>query len=51
MNNACEYEALILGLETTRKLKIVNLIDYGDAKFISKKIIQIYQAKPSRMMV
>jgi ribonuclease HI len=30
-NNVCEYEALILGLEATRKLKIKYLIVYLDA--------------------
>jgi len=30
-NNVCEYEALILGLEAPRKLKIKHLIVYGDA--------------------
>jgi hypothetical protein len=29
-NNVCEYEALVLGLEAARKLKIENLIVYGD---------------------
>jgi ribonuclease HI len=30
-NNVCEYENLVLGLEVSKKLKIVNLIVYGDA--------------------
>jgi ribonuclease HI len=30
-NNVCEYEALILGLEVARKLKIKHFIIYGDA--------------------
>jgi ribonuclease HI len=33
-NNACEYEALILGLEAARKLKIENLIVYDDVELI-----------------
>jgi ribonuclease HI len=37
-NNVCEYEALVLGLEAARKLKIDNLIVYGDAKLILKQI-------------
>jgi ribonuclease HI len=35
-NNVCEYEALVLGLEAARKLKIENLIVYGDAELIVK---------------
>jgi ribonuclease HI len=48
-NNVCEYEALVLGLETTRKMKIVNLIVYGDVEMIVKHIKKIYQAKHPRM--
>jgi ribonuclease HI len=29
-NNVCKYEALVLGLEAVRKLKIENLVVYGD---------------------
>jgi hypothetical protein len=35
-NNVCEYEALFLGLEAARKLKIKHLIVYGDAELIVK---------------
>jgi hypothetical protein len=35
-NNVCEYEALILGLEATKKLNIRNLEVYGDAELIVK---------------
>jgi ribonuclease HI len=35
-NNVCEYEALILGLEAARKLKIQHLILYGDVELIVK---------------
>jgi ribonuclease HI len=48
-NNICEYEALVLGLEATRKLKIENLIVYGDAELIVKQIRQPYQAKNLRL--
>jgi ribonuclease HI len=48
-NNVCEYEALILGLEAARKLKIKHLIVYGDAELIVKQIKQQYQAKHPRM--
>jgi hypothetical protein len=30
-NTVCEYDAMVLGLKATRKLKIENLIVYGDA--------------------
>jgi len=39
-NNVCEYEALVLGLEAARKLKIENMIVYGDAELIVKHIRQ-----------
>jgi ribonuclease HI len=48
-NNACEYEALVLGLETTKNFKIVNLIVYGDVELIVKQIKQIYQDKLPRI--
>ena len=48
-NNVCEYEALVLGLEVARKLKIEHLIVYGDVEFIVKQIKQKYQAKNSRL--
>jgi ribonuclease HI len=35
-NNVCEFEALVLGLEATRKLKIEHLIVYGDVELIVK---------------
>jgi ribonuclease HI len=35
-NNVCEYEALVLGLEAPRKLKIKNVEVYGDAELIIK---------------
>jgi ribonuclease HI len=37
-NNVCEYEALVLGLEASRKLNIKNLEVYGDAELIVKQI-------------
>jgi len=33
-NNVCEYEALVLGLEAARKLKIEHPIVYGDTELI-----------------
>jgi ribonuclease HI len=48
-NNVCEYEALVLGLEAARKLKIEHLIVYGDAELIVKQIKQQYQAKHPRL--
>jgi hypothetical protein len=35
-NNICEYEALVLGLEAARRMKIKNLEVFGDAKLIVK---------------
>ena len=37
-NNVCEYEALVLGLEATRKMKIKNLEVFGDAELIVKQV-------------
>jgi ribonuclease HI len=48
-NNVCEYEALILGLEAARKLKIQHLIVYGDVELIVKQMKHQYQAKHPRM--
>jgi hypothetical protein len=48
-NNVCEYEALVLGLEAARKLKIKNLEVYGDAELIIKQINRQYQAKHPRL--
>jgi ribonuclease HI len=39
-NNVCEYEALVLELEAARKLKIENIIVYGDVELIVKQIKQ-----------
>jgi ribonuclease HI len=39
----------VLGLEVAKKMKIVNLIVYGDAKLIVKQIKKVYQAKHPRM--
>jgi hypothetical protein len=44
-NNVCEYEALILGLEAARKLKIQHLIVYGDVELIVKQVRQEYKGK------
>jgi ribonuclease HI len=48
-NNICEYEALILGLEATKKLNIKNLEVYGDAELIVKQVNRQYQAKHPRL--
>jgi ribonuclease HI len=37
-NNVYKYEALVLGLEAAKKLKIEHLIVYGDAEFIVKQV-------------
>jgi ribonuclease HI len=44
-NIVFEYEALVLGLEAVRKLKIEHLMIYGDAELIVKQTKQHYQAK------
>jgi ribonuclease HI len=36
-NNVCEYEALVLGLEAARRMKIKKLEVFGDAELISKE--------------
>ena len=48
-NNVCEYEALVLGLEAARRLKIKNLEIYGGAELIVKQINWQYQAKHPRL--
>ena len=50
-NNVFEYEALVFGLEASRKQKIENLIVYGDAELIVKQIMQQYQEKKSKAKV
>jgi ribonuclease HI len=45
----CEYEALVLGLEYAKKLKIKHLIVFGDAKLIVKQIKKKYQDKHPRL--
>jgi hypothetical protein len=37
-NNVCEYEALILGLEATKKLNIKILEVYGDVELIVRQV-------------
>jgi ribonuclease HI len=37
-NNVCEYEALVLRLEATRRMKIKNLEIFGDAELIIKQV-------------
>jgi ribonuclease HI len=36
INNVCEYEALVLGLEAARRMKIKKLEVFGDAELIIK---------------
>jgi hypothetical protein len=48
-NNVCEYEALALGLEAVRRVKIKNLEVYGDVELIVKQINRQYQAKHPRL--
>ena len=48
-NNVCEYEALVLGLEASRRLKIKNLEICRDAELIVKQINRQYQTKHPRL--
>jgi ribonuclease HI len=48
-NNVCEYEALVLGLEAARRMKIKNLEVFGDIKLIIKQVNRQYQAKHPRL--
>jgi ribonuclease HI len=48
-NNVCEYEALVLGLEAARRMKIKNLEIFGDAELIVKQVNRQYQAKHPRL--
>jgi ribonuclease HI len=48
-NNVCEYEALVLGLEAARRMKIKNLEVFGDAELIIKQINWQYQSKHPRL--
>jgi ribonuclease HI len=48
-NNVCEYEALVLGLEAARRMKIKNIEVFGDAELIIKQVNRQYQAKHPRL--
>jgi ribonuclease HI len=48
-NNVCEYEALVLGLEAAKKMKIKNIEVFGDAELIIKQVNRQYQAKHPRL--
>jgi ribonuclease HI len=48
-NNVCEYEALVLGLEAARRLKIKTLEVYRDVELIFKQINRQYQAKDPKL--
>jgi ribonuclease HI len=48
-SNVCEYEALVLGLEVARKLKIEHLIVYGNVELIVKQIRHQYKAKNPKL--
>jgi hypothetical protein len=41
-NNTCEYEALVLGLEASKRMKIKNLKVFGDTELIIKQVNQQY---------
>jgi ribonuclease HI len=48
-NNVCEYEALVLGLEAARRMKIKNLEVFGDIGLIVKQVDRKHQAKHPRL--
>jgi ribonuclease HI len=48
-NNVAEYEALILGLEATRKMQITKMVVFGDSKLVVQQIKVSYQTKHPRM--
>jgi ribonuclease HI len=37
-DNMVEYEALILGLEATRKMKIIKMVVFGDSDLVLKQV-------------
>jgi ribonuclease HI len=48
-NNIAEYEALVLGLKSTKDMKIEELLVFGDAELIAHQVKNIYQSKHSRL--
>jgi len=44
-NNVSEYEALILGLEVERKMKITKITTYGDSELVVQQVKSVYQTK------
>ena len=44
-NNVSEYEALILGLESTDKLKVIKLVVCDDLELVINQIRVIYHTK------
>jgi hypothetical protein len=48
-NNILEYEALLLGLNATKEMKIKRLQAYGDVDLIIQQVNKSFQAKHVRM--
>jgi ribonuclease HI len=48
-NNVVEYEALILGLEATRKMQITKLVAFGDSELVVQQVKGSYQTRHPRM--
>jgi hypothetical protein len=44
-----EYEALILGLEATRKMQITKLVVFGDLELVVQQVKGSYQTRNPRM--
>lgn len=41
-NNVTEYEALILGLEATRKMGALDITVFGDSEMVTQQINKVY---------
>jgi ribonuclease HI len=48
-NNAAEYEALILGPDATRKMKITKMVVFGDSELVVQQVKGSFLTRSSRM--
>jgi hypothetical protein len=48
-NNVVEYEALILGLEATRKMQITKMVVFGVSELVVQQVKCSYQTRHPRM--
>ncbi|XP_071900999.1 uncharacterized protein [Coffea arabica] len=49
-NNVAEYQALILGLETTVDMKQLHLRVYGDSKLVVNQLLGVYDVKKPELI-